>query len=251
MAPFGPAPAMVGNEISWSAPVSRRKLSSAATASISVSLPDGASLSNQARKRDTAMPSRLWAARLPTISARFFVAFKDAIGSAPRCGLPPCSASRRVKASEALAWSRRKVLSLKLSRSRARSSGAHIGEFFQGVTDSVAELGRFNVEGRPAFLRDDRECKRQRRVRHVAATDVESPRNVLGIRDQQGVSAQFLQLSTDTFKFAGRGFASERDFAQRYCADRGCRPVSPKRVDRVGVDGHQFRARDSAGLSQF
>src|SRR6185437_12423695 len=51
MAPFGPEPAMVGNEMSFNRPVSRRKLSSASTAPISVSLPFGASPSSQARKR--------------------------------------------------------------------------------------------------------------------------------------------------------------------------------------------------------
>jgi hypothetical protein len=42
MAPFGPEPEMVGNETSLSRPVSRRKLSSASTAPISVSVPPGA-----------------------------------------------------------------------------------------------------------------------------------------------------------------------------------------------------------------
>ena len=58
MAPFGPVPDMVGNETSFNAPVSRRKLSSASTVSISVSPPDGASRSIQARKRVSATASR-------------------------------------------------------------------------------------------------------------------------------------------------------------------------------------------------
>ena len=48
MAPFGPVPAMVGNETSFSAQVCRRKVSSASTVSISVSAPEGASRSIQA-----------------------------------------------------------------------------------------------------------------------------------------------------------------------------------------------------------
>src|SRR5215510_6553743 len=63
MAPSGPAPEMVGNETSLSTPVSRRKLSSAATASISVSFSRGASRSSHARKRVSAAPSRACAAR--------------------------------------------------------------------------------------------------------------------------------------------------------------------------------------------
>ena len=82
---------MVGNDTSFSRPVSRRKLSSASTASISVSLPAGASRSNQARKRTIAAPSRRCAARVPAISALFFTAFISVIGSAPRIGLPPPS----------------------------------------------------------------------------------------------------------------------------------------------------------------
>ena len=68
MAPFGPVPAMVGNETSFSAPVSRRKVSSASTASISVSAPEGASRSIQARKRASATASRRCAVRVPSIS---------------------------------------------------------------------------------------------------------------------------------------------------------------------------------------
>src|SRR5215470_16212793 len=63
MAPFGPVPAIVGNETSFSAPVSRRKVSSASTVSISVSAPFGASRSIQARKRANATASRRCAAR--------------------------------------------------------------------------------------------------------------------------------------------------------------------------------------------
>src|SRR6476646_8282706 len=59
MAPSGPAPEMLGNDTSLSRPVSRRKLSSASTAPISVSPRFGASRSNQARKRVTAAPVRL------------------------------------------------------------------------------------------------------------------------------------------------------------------------------------------------
>src|SRR5580700_3260540 len=58
MAPSGPAPAMVGKEMSLSDPVSRRKLSSASTASISVSSPRVTARSNQARKRVAAAQHR-------------------------------------------------------------------------------------------------------------------------------------------------------------------------------------------------
>ena len=94
---------MVGNETSLSAPVSRRKVSSAATASISVRRPRGASRSNQARKRATAAPSRCCAACAPAISAKFFTAFMATIGSAPRTILPPAAVTMRASASAAVA----------------------------------------------------------------------------------------------------------------------------------------------------
>src|SRR6266576_2862218 len=58
MAPFGPVPAIVGKETSFSAPVSRRNVSSASTVSISVSAPMGASRSIQARNRASATAAR-------------------------------------------------------------------------------------------------------------------------------------------------------------------------------------------------
>ena len=103
MAPSGPAPEMLGNDTSLSRPVSRRKLSSASTAPISVSWPFGASRSNQARKRVTAAPSRTCAARAPSISTGFLTAFIIAIGSSPRVTLPPASPMMRDSASAPVA----------------------------------------------------------------------------------------------------------------------------------------------------
>src|ERR1700674_4700510 len=81
MAPFGPVPAMVGKETSFNAPVSRRNVSSASTVSISVSAPDGASRSIQARNRASATASRWCAVRVPSISVMFLQAFSSAVGS--------------------------------------------------------------------------------------------------------------------------------------------------------------------------
>src|SRR5580692_8572125 len=89
MAAFGPDPEMVGNDTSLRRPVSRRKVSSASTASISVSRPDGATRSNQARKVVTAAPSRRWAVRLPAISVSFLMAFMAATGSVRRRAAMP------------------------------------------------------------------------------------------------------------------------------------------------------------------
>src|SRR5229473_3484318 len=59
----------VGNETSFNAPVSRRKVSSASTVSISVSTPLGASRSIHARNRASATASRRCALRVPSAAA--------------------------------------------------------------------------------------------------------------------------------------------------------------------------------------
>ena len=105
IAPFGPVPAIVGKDTSFSAPVSRRKVSSASTVSISVSTPFGASRSIQARNRASATASRRCAVRVPSISVRFFTAFSKLTGSLPRSGFPPAPAIRRLSASAAVALS--------------------------------------------------------------------------------------------------------------------------------------------------
>src|SRR6185437_11242439 len=133
---------MVGNEMSFNRPLSRRKLSSASTASISVSLPFGASRSSQARNRAIATPSRVCAARAPSISARFFTAFISVIGSAPRIGLPPLLDIHR-------------------------------------VTRFVVELAAVDVKRGLAFGWNGREGECQRRMRYVGAAYVEGPGDVL------------------------------------------------------------------------
>src|SRR5579883_3173291 len=59
MAAFAPAAAIVGKEMSLSFPVSRRKVSSASAAAISLSRPPGALSENQCRKRTTAAVAQL------------------------------------------------------------------------------------------------------------------------------------------------------------------------------------------------
>ena len=86
----GPAPEMVSKLISFSACVSRGSSPAGATAAISSSLPFGASRSSQARKRTTAAPSRLCAARAPLISAAFLRALGSRQGSAPAHDRAPC-----------------------------------------------------------------------------------------------------------------------------------------------------------------
>ena len=156
MAPFGPVPAMVGNETSFSAPVSRRKVSSASTASISVSAPVGASRSIQARKRASATASRRCAVRVPSISVGFFTALSSATGSLPRTGLPPAAVIRRLSASAAVA------LSSAIAAPRCGEFGERwrqrvrlrdVGGLLEMVAASLLESLRWsmNTVGRPSF----------------------------------------------------------------------------------------------------
>ncbi len=71
--------------------MSRRNVSSASAAAISVSPPRGAASPNQCRKRETAAASSLWASREPWRSASVFTALRSAIGSVPTSAVPPAA----------------------------------------------------------------------------------------------------------------------------------------------------------------
>ena len=112
---------MVSKLISFRACVSLRIVSSRFETAISSSPPLGASRSSQARKRDTAAPSRLCAERAPLISAPFLRALGSRHGSGPRTmrALPPLSL--RKNQLEAVAGSSRTRLPRPLSAFSRRS----------------------------------------------------------------------------------------------------------------------------------
>src|SRR5262249_33028030 len=160
IAPSGPAPAMVGKEMSLSSPVSRRKLSSAATASISVSLPRGASRSNQARKRVTAAPSRRGAGRAPAISGAVLTAFIRAMGEGRARDLAAVAgdeARGRVRRSRLIEPHGLLLSAERCERVHEIGRLAHIGEGLQAVANVVRELSSVDIERRPSRLRNDGE----------------------------------------------------------------------------------------------
>ena len=155
MAPFGPVPAMVGNETSFSAPVSRRNVSSASTVSISVSAPVGASRSTQARNRASATASRRCAVRAPAISVAFFTALSRLTGSLPRTGLPPAAKISRLSASAAVALSSA-IDAPRLASSVSRgvsaegsSTSADCSRWSRALLDNFRES--MKMIGRPSF----------------------------------------------------------------------------------------------------
>ena len=180
--------------MSLSMPVSRRKLSSASTAAISVSSPRGAWRSNQARKRVTAAPSRSCAARAPSISMRFFTAFIGAIGSEPRTTAPPFSTMSRAIASGQMAGSSQTARCSRPSAARSRSNAA-LGRTSaissRLRSDFIADLAQVDKHRRPAFFRHSRESEHHRRMRHIAAADVEQPRHRVRIGDHQRIGGVF------------------------------------------------------------
>ena len=62
----------------------------------------------------------------------------------------------------------------------------HRGELFEAMTDVVAELAAVDIE-RPALARHQREREHHRRVRNVAAADVEQPGDRVRIADHERV----------------------------------------------------------------
>src|ERR1700736_5038852 len=154
MAPLGPVPEMVGNETSFSAPVSRRNVSSASTASISVSAPLGASRSIQARKRASATASRRCAVFVPWISVAFLTALSRLSGSLPRTGFSPAAAITRHQAAGggAVVVERDRGAVLRQFEEfwcqRARLGD--VGGLFEMVADAVRQFAGIDEHGGPA-----------------------------------------------------------------------------------------------------
>ena len=153
-------------------------------------------------RRESASPPRrraYCAARAPAISAAFFTAFIGAIGSPPRSTLPPLSVTRRAIASgqrgriephRALARCR-----ARRDRVRNRRGARTSASLFEPMTDVVAELARRRYRA-PAGLAcgTTREGEHHRRVRHIAAADVEQPADRLRVGDDERIGGEFLHL---------------------------------------------------------
>ena len=86
-------------------------------------------------------------------------------------------------------------------------------------------------------------------MRNIRATDVERPSNILGIGDQERISAKFFQFRADPFKLVGCGFAGKFELAQGNGARWRCWPTAPQCVDGIAVNRHQFGA--CRGASPF
>ena len=239
--------------MSFSAPVSRRNVSKASAAAISVSLPFGASRSNQQRKRAIAAPSRMCAARAPASSALFLTAFISAIGSGPTIAVPPAASSAWVSRAGALAAS-------KATRRPARAEPRH-------------EAGRANrarrcrpmrraarasrsttcARRRTASARPSRgsigEAQRQRRMRDVGAADVEQPGDGVRVADEEAVFSLEGGARRGPF-FPPRSRRPRRAGCALTAPSGAAGRSLPDRVDRVRVDRDELAAGGAARLAE-
>ena len=255
MAPFGPVPEIVGKDTSFNAPVSRRNVSNASTASISVSAPLGASRSTHARNFASAAPwcYALCAVLVPLTSTGFFDAFSSATGSVPRTGLPPslvitCFMHRRRLRCRAR-WTP-PVFASVVNFGKS-VSGSRPGVLFEMIAGRFGQLAMIDEDGRATILGHQGVGQRQRRVRDVGAADVERPRHRMGSRTAPARRCRVwrsrarIRFELCRPRSRRRTPAVDRNRAQR-------RPPAfvPDRIERVTVDGNQFGARLGTGRRQ-
>ena len=114
----------------------------------------------------------------------------------------------------------------------------------------VAKLAAVDIERRPALFRHRREGQRHRRVRHVAAADIEQPGHACGSETTSASALSFLDLGADARKLGFGGLAGIAQVMQHDGAERRLRPVAPAGIDRIVVDRDQTCARRFAGLGE-
>ena len=154
---------MVGKEMSRRSPFSRRKVSSASAAEISVRPPFGAASENQARKRVSAAPSRICASRAPSSSVSVLDGFRQRRRIVRRRAAcrPPRARFRRVSPARSrirTARSRRACRPASDRRS-ARRALARSETFPAPARVFGVELRVVDIERRRAFLRQQREAR--------------------------------------------------------------------------------------------
>ena len=88
-------------------------------------------------------------------------------------------------------------------------------------------------------------------MRDIGAANVESPGDVLRIRNNECIGAQSGQFNAHEAQFLGRAFAGELDVAQGDGAMRRGWPFVPQSVDRIFVECDERRAGLGAGGFQF
>ena len=128
--------------------------------------------------------------------------------------------------------------------------GAQLGDVFEAGAHIVAELAQIHIERRTTFLRHRGEGQHHRRVRHVAAADVEQPRHILRVGDHQRVGGDLFHLGVQALELVRGRLAGIAQLVRHHGAERRLRPVGPDGVDRIVLDRNQHGTRRSAGLGE-
>ena len=128
--------------------------------------------------------------------------------------------------------------------------GAQLGDFLEAGAHIVAELAQVDIERRTTFLRHRGEGQHHRRVRHVAAADVEQPRHILRVGHHERVGGAIFHLGAQALELVRGGLAGIAQLVRHHGAERRLRPVGPDGVDRIVFDRDQHGARRCAGLGK-
>ena len=103
-----------------------------------------------------------------------------------------------------------------------------------------AELSSVEKRNRTPLERQIGPAERQRRVGDIGAANIEQPRQIMGIADQQALR------NPDGLTHAGdlraHAFAGKCELVRRDRTERRGRPIRPDGVDRVRVDCNESRA---------
>ena len=134
-------------------------------------------------------------------------------------------------------------------RSAASVRLAQVGEE-DSASRTGWELASVHVERRHALARQDRDRERERRMRDVAAADVEGPARGVRVGHDERVGLELFELGADALELVRGRLAGELLAVQRDGAERWRRPVGPHGIDRVGLGRDQDRARRRAGLGE-
>ena len=217
---------------------------------ISSSVPSAAQSSSQARKRTTALPSRRWAARAPTISASVLIDFGRMQGSCPRAidfaaefGFEPEGGCLGIKAHAlALRFERRQPLGKRARRQTAWRPAPRARAFRGRISRGFDEEFGLAASGH------DREGEHHGIVRDVVAANVEEPADRVGQRQDGGALAVALEPRLNLCDlFSGR-LAGERERLGDDRAGGWFRLIlAPQGIDRILRKGLELDALQPRG----
>ncbi len=233
-----------------SLPVSRRKVSSARAASISVSLPFGAlgiePVQEAYDRGAVAQVRRAGTFQLRLVLARLHQ--RGGVLSDLR------RAARLFQQARQFHWHGRGIeehAPMLLPQPREIIFEARrlfdLGIIFEIGARCGIELGRLDIKPRFALVRNQGEGQRQRRVRDICAADIERPGDGMRIADDESIS--LAERLDDPRQLLFRRLAREPWWMPFDRALRRRWPVRPDGIDRVKIGGDERRVRIARALS--